>query len=431
MELFAERRRRLLERIDGVAVIPAAPVALRNNDVEHDYRADSDLVYFTGFEEPDAVLVLSTVHPDHQAVMFVRPRDAEREVWDGARVGVEGAVEACGVDAAYPIDELERRLPGYFAGASQLTFELGKWPLIDPLVLDAIKEARGKGRTPTLWPQTIHHPESVWHEQRLIKDAAELEVLRRAVAITAEAHAAVMAKAEPGIWEYQIEAELSAVFRRNGSPRCAYATIVGSGTNATVLHYHANKRKVLPGELVLVDAGCELDYIAADVTRTFPVGGSFSSPQRKVYEVVLDAQEAAIEETRPGSTIEQIHERCLARLVAGMVRLGLLEGEVDELIAKDAHRRYYMHRTSHWLGMDVHDVGAYFVGGEPRKLAPGMVLTIEPGIYVAADDEQAPAELRGIGVRIEDDILVTADGAEVLSAAIPKTVAEVERACRG
>ncbi|MBW2458152.1 MAG: aminopeptidase P N-terminal domain-containing protein [Deltaproteobacteria bacterium] len=431
MELFAARRRRLLERIDGVAVLAATPVALRNNDVEHDYRADSDLVYFTGFEEPDAVLVLSTTHPEHQAVMFVRPRDAERELWDGARVGVDGVVEAYGVDAAYPIGELKKRLPGYFTGASQLYFELGKQPPLDDTVLAAIKEARGKGRAPTLWPQTIHHPELVWHELRVTKDDEEITSLRRAIDITAEAHAAVMAKATPGIWEYQIEAELSAVFRRNGSPRCAYATIVGSGANATVLHYHANDRQVQPGELVLVDAGCELNYSAADVTRTFPVDGTFSTPQRKIYEVVLDAQLAAIDEARPGSTIERIHEQCLHRLVDGMVSLGLLEGERDELIASEAHRRYYMHRTSHWLGMDVHDVGAYFVGGESRKLGPGMVLTIEPGIYVAADDEQAPAELRGIGVRIEDDMLVTTDGAEVLSAAIPKTIAEVERACRG
>jgi len=431
MDRFVERRRRLLERIDGVAIIAAAPVALRNNDVEYDYRPDSDLVYFTGFEEPESVLVLSTVHAEHRAVLFVRDRDAERELWDGVRVGVEGVVEACGVDAAYAIGELAERLPTYLSGASRLYYELGKCTDLDPVVLAAIREARGKGRAPTLWPQSILHPEPYWHEQRLVKDEAEIAALRRAIAITAEAHEAVMAQAEPGIWEYQIEAELGAVFRRHGSPRVAYASIVGSGPNATVLHYHANDRQVQTGELVLVDAGCELDYIAADVTRTFPVDGTYSDPQRRVYEVVLAAQLAAIEETRPGATIESIHARCLDHLVDGMKDLGLLEGEREAIIQSEAYRRYYMHRTSHWLGMDVHDVGAYFVAGEPRKLAPGMVLTIEPGIYVAADDEKAPAELRGIGVRIEDDILVTAKGAEVLSAAIPKTIDEVEQACRG
>ncbi len=431
MELFAERRRRLLEQIDGVAVIAAAPVVFRNNDVEHDYRQDSDLVYFTGFEEPDSVLVLSSVHPEHQAVMFVRPPDAERELWNGARAGIEGVKERCALDAAFPIDELARRLPGYFSGADHLYYELGKQPRLDVMVLEAIGQARGKGRSPTRWPRAIHHPEPLWHDMRVVKSDQEIASLRRAVAITGEAHERAMAQAAPGMWEYQIEAELSAVFRRNGSPRPAYATIVGSGANATVLHYHANDRQVQAGDLLLVDAGCEMDYCAADVTRTFPVDGTFSDSQRAIYEVVLDAQLAAIAEAKPGTTIEAIHQACLSRLVDGMVSLQLLEGSRDEAIESEAYRRYYMHRTSHWLGMDVHDVGAYFVDGKPRQLEPGMVLTIEPGLYVAAGDEQAPAELRGVGLRIEDDILITAAGAEVLSAAIPKTIDEVERACRG
>jgi Xaa-Pro aminopeptidase len=431
MELFAERRRRLVEQIDGVAVIAAAPVALRNNDVEHDYRQDSDLYYFTGFEEPDSVLVLSSVHPEHRAVMFVRPLDAERELWNGARAGIEGAKERCGLDAAYPIEELAERLPGYFCGADHLYYEIGKQPRLDATVLEAVGQARGKGRTPTRWPQAIHHPEPLWHEMRMVKDDHEIAGLRRAIEITGQAHARAMAQAEPGVWEYQIEAELGAVFRRHGSPRCAYATIVGSGPNATVLHYHANDRQVQPGELVLVDAGCELDYCAADVTRTFPVDGRFSDAQRKLYEVVLDAQLAAIAEAKPGTTIEAIHQQCLNRLVEGMMSLGLLEGSRDEIIETETYRRYFMHRSSHWLGMDVHDVGAYFVGGKAKELGPGMVLTIEPGLYVAAGDERAPAELRGVGIRIEDDILITADGVEVLSAAIPKTIDEVERACQG
>jgi len=430
MELFAKRRQRVLEEIDGVAIIPSAPVTLRNNDVEHEYRQDSDLFYLTGFDEPRSVLVLSTVHPEHRSVLFVRPRDREREVWDGARAGVEGAKERCGVDATFPIGELDKRLGDYVAGASTLYYELGRQPEFDRRVLDAISGARGRGRNPKPWPTRIQHPETIWHEMRLIKDEAELDRMRRALAITGEAHLAAMRAAAPGKHEYEIEALFREIFRRNGSERVAYAPIVGAGPNATVLHYRANNRRMEEGELLLIDAGCEYDYYASDVTRTFPVSGTFSEPQRKIYEAVLAAQEAAIAATKPGETVESLHRVTLEALVEGMVSVGLLAGTVSELIETEAYRRYYMHRTSHWIGMDVHDVGAYFVGGKPRPLAPGMVLTIEPGIYVSADDDEAPEHFRGIGVRIEDDVLVTEGGQEVLSASIPKAVDDVERACR-
>jgi Xaa-Pro aminopeptidase len=431
MDVFAGRRRRVLEAIDGVAIIPSAPVAIRNNDVEHEYRQDSDLYYLTGFDEPEAVLLLSTAHPDHRAVMFVRARDPEREVWDGARAGVDGAKQRCAIDAAYPIAELGTKLHEYLAGAKNLYYELGKKKSLDDRVLGAVTQARARGRTPKAWPTTIVHPEKIWHEMRLFKDDEELGHMRRAAAITAEAHVGAMARAAPGRHEYEIEALLREVFRRNGSDRPAYTPIVGSGPNATVLHYHANSRKLEDGDLLLVDAGCEYGYYAADVTRTFPVGDHFTEPQRRVYEVVLEAQLAAIEEAKPGATIESVHEVSLRRLVEGMVRIGLLTGDVDELIREEKYKRYFMHRTSHWLGMDVHDVGAYFIDGKPRPFAAGMVLTVEPGIYVTADDNQAPAEYRGIGVRIEDDVLITAAGREVLSDAVPKSVKDVERACRG
>ena len=431
MELFAKRRQRVLDAIDGVAVVPSAPVTLRNNDVEHEYRQASDLFYLTGFDEPEAVLLLSTVHPEHRSVLFVRPRDREREVWDGARAGVEGAKERCGVDATFPIAELKDRLGDYVAGASNLYYELGHQPDFDRLVLDAIGKARGRGRNPKPWPTTIQHPETVWHEMRLLKDDDELDQMRRAVAITGEAHLAAMRAAAPGKHEYEIEALFREIFRRNGSERAAYAPIIGAGPNATVLHYRANNRRMEDGELLLIDAGCEYGYYAADVTRTFPVNGKFSEPQRKIYEAVLAAQDAAIEATKPGATVESIHRVTIEALTEGMVSVGLLSGEVSELLETEAFRRYYMHRTSHWLGMDVHDVGAYFVDGKPRPLAPGMVLTIEPGIYVSADDDEAPEEYRGIGVRIEDDVLVTDGGHEILSASIPKAVDDVERACRG
>ncbi len=434
MDVFAKRRKRVLESIDGVAIIPSAPVTIRNNDVEHEYRQDSDLFWLTGFDEPDSVLILSTVHPEHREVLFVRPRDPEREVWDGARAGVEGAKERCGVDAAFPIAELRNKLSDYCAGANELYYELGKRRRLDERILAAITSARGRGRNPKPWPKRISHPELVWHEMRLIKDEHELHCMRTAQDISREAHVLAMARARPGMYEYEIEALFREVFRRRGAGRPAYAPIVGSGPNATVLHYHANNRRMEPGDLLLIDAGCEYDYYACDVTRTFPVDGTFSDPQRRVYQVVLDAQLAAIEATAPGATIEDLHRITLTQLVEGMRDIGLLTAEdgasTDEIISKETYRRYFMHRTSHWLGMDVHDVGAYFVDGKARPMQPGMVLTIEPGIYVARDDQKAPEEYRGIGVRIEDDILVTESGYENLSAAIPKTVADVEQACR-
>lgn len=431
MELFATRRNRVLETIDGVAVIPAAPVTIRNNDVEHEYRQDSDFFYLTGFDEPESVLILSTAHAEHRSVLFVRPRDPEREVWDGARAGVDLAKERCGVDATFSIKELPKQLGAYITGAKNLYYELGKRPDLDPRILASITAARGRGRNTKPWPTSIHHPEPLWHEMRLKKDDAEITAMRRASSITAEAHARAMRMAEPGRYEYEVEAVMREVFRRHGSERPAYTPIIGSGPNATVLHYHANNRRLEDGDLLLIDAGCEYDYYAADVTRTFPVNGRFTEPQRRVYQAVLDAQNAALDVCKPGSSIEKIHEVTLHALVDGMVDIGLLSGTRDENIESEKYRRFFMHRTSHWLGMDVHDVGAYFVDGSARPLEAGMVLTVEPGIYVGTEDDEAPAEYRGIGVRIEDDVLITADGNENLSAAIPKTVDDVERACRG
>jgi Xaa-Pro aminopeptidase len=389
------------------------------------------MYYLTGFDEPESVLVLSKVHAEHRAVMFVRPRDKERELWDGERAGVEGAKERCGVDATFSIAELRQKLPEYLTGADQLVYEVGKWPELDRLVTASITQARARGRTPKPWPRTFVHPERVWHEHRLQKDGVELEAMRKAAAISVEAHVAAMRAAGPGKNEYEIDAVIRDVFRRNGSLRAAYPPIVGSGTNATVLHYRANNRRMEAGELLLVDAGCEYAYYASDITRTFPVGGTFNERQRRIYRAVLDAQLAAIELAQPGSTIERIHRASLEQLCRGLVDIGLLSGSVEEALEKESYKRFCPHRTSHWLGMDVHDVGSYFERGEPRPLAAGMVLTIEPGIYVSAGDEEAPPEYRGIGVRIEDDVLITESGHDILTSAAPKAIDQVERACRG
>lgn len=430
MQPFAERRRRALGRIQGAAIFPSAPVTIRNSDVEHEYRQDSDLYYLTGFTEPDSVLVLSSVHPKHKCVLFVQPRDRDREEWDGARAGVEGAVSAFGADVAYPIGELNQRLPELISNTPRLYYRLGRDRSFDDRVLSAINRVRGRGRTADSWPTEIVDPSTVIHEMRAKKSDDEIATMRRAAEITRDAHLGAMHLAAPGKVEYELEALIREVFRRNGAERTAYLPIVGSGRNATVLHYRANKRRLEDGDLVLVDAGCEYEYYASDVTRTFPVSGTFSRAQRRIYDIVLDAQAAAIDAVKPGSTLELIHDAALRVIVSGLVGAGLLRGGVDKLIADLAYRRYFMHRTSHWLGMDVHDVGPYFMGGKPRGLEPGMVLTVEPGIYIRADDDKAPPEYRGIGVRIEDDLLVTATGRRELTSDIPKAALDVERACR-
>jgi len=432
MNVFAERRRSLLERLEGVLVLPAAPEVIRNNNVHHEYRQDSDFYYLTGFHEPDAVLVLSPKHPEHKTVLFVRKRDPEVEKYDGPRVGVEGAKAEFGADAAYELDALDTEFVSLLEGYRRLYYRLGQRRAMDERVIAAIGNIRRIGlRTKKTWPTEIVEPGDVLHEMRARKSEVELASMRRAAAITREAHLGAMRLAAPGRYEYEIEALIREVFRKNGAERLAYSPIVGSGPNATVLHYHTNRRKLTEGDLLLIDAGCEYDYYASDVTRTFPVGGTFSDLQRRLYEIVLGAQVEAIESVKPGTTIDAIHEVTVRSLVKGMLAEGLLSGDASEIIEKETYKRIYLHRTSHWLGMDVHDVGHYYRDGQARPLEPGMVLTIEPGLYILPDDEQSPKEYRGIGIRIEDDILVTETGYENLTASIPKTADEVERACRG
>ncbi len=411
-------------------LLPSAPPAIRNNDVEHDYRQDSDLFYLTGFEEPHALLLLTTAHEEVRSVLFMQSRDETREVWDGARLGVERACEVLGVDAAHPIDTLAEKLPEYLAGVERLFVSLGRQRTLDETVFRAVAAVRKKERTGVKGPREYVEPGSILHPLRLVKGAEELATMRRAADITREAHLAAMGAALPGRYEYEVEAEIQRVFRTRGSARPAYGSIVGSGPNATVLHYRKNDRRMADGDLLLVDAGCELDYYASDVTRTYPVSGTFSGPQRDLYEVVLEAQRVACEAVEPGATVDSVHKAALGVIVDGLRSLGLVAGTNEQILEEELYKPFYMHRTSHWLGMDVHDVGGYFHGSGPRTFEPGYVLTVEPGLYVSPSAE-VDERFKGIGIRIEDDVLVTGEGHENLTAEIPKNTQDLEALLAG
>ena len=369
-EACRRRREAAIQAIHpGVLLVAAAKVTLRNNDVEHDYRQDSDFYYLTGLDEPESVLVLSSTSQTH-SVLFVRPSDVAREVWEGERLGVERAAQTIGVDMALSIADLKERLPGLLEGHERIYYRLGRSRDIDDTVLAALDSLRSRARHGVRWPTAIVDPTVVLHEMRLIKSDLERDIMRRAADLTCEGHLRAMRAARCGCYEYELEAALTEAFLRGGARRHAYPPIVGSGPNATILHYRANNRKTETGDLVLIDAGCEYSYYAADVTRTFPVGGRFTGPQRAIYQVVLRAERAAIEAARPGATLETVHQTSVRVLAEGMIDLGLLEGDVDRALEEKSYSRYFMHRTSHWLGMDVHDVGLYQVGGQPRPLLP-------------------------------------------------------------
>ncbi|HEY1557418.1 MAG TPA: aminopeptidase P N-terminal domain-containing protein [Kofleriaceae bacterium] len=429
---FAARREAFSRALGprAVAIVRSLPERLRNGDSYHRFRQHSDVYYLTGFVEPETTLVVRPGAETERVVMFVRPRDPEHEVWDGKRAGLEGAQHLYGADVAYPAAELEKRLPELLANADELHYALGLDAQMDGVVgraIAALRRTERRGKRP---PRAVVDPRVVLHELRLRKRPEELAALRAAAAITVEAHAAAMHAGRPGAGEHEVEAVVDYTFRRRGGGGPGYATIVGAGANATILHYTENRGAIRDGELVLVDAGCEFEHYTADVTRTWPANGRFSPAQRRVYEIVLDAQLGAIARARPGATVEQLHQHCVRRLTAGMIELGLLAGTVDERVADQAYRRFFMHGTSHWLGLDVHDAGAYQPDGKPRPLEPDMVITVEPGLYIAADADGVPDELRGIGVRIEDDLAITAGEPDVLTAACPKRIDDVEAACR-
>jgi len=439
MTNYAARRARLAAQMQpgAVAVLPTAPEVARNSDTDYPYRHDSYFYYLTGFTEPESVLVLIAARSDvpapARAILFCREKHPEREIWDGYRHGPEAARSAFGFDEAYPIDELDARLPGLLEDAPALYYALAANAALDARVQGWMKSVRAKARSGIAAPAAFHDLLPLLDEMRLFKDADEQALMLRAGVISGQAHARAMRAARPGVFEYELEAELLYEFRRNGAQFPAYTPIVASGANACVLHYSANNRRTRDGDLVLIDAGCELDGYASDITRTFPVNGRFSGPQRSLYELVLAAQEAALAAVAPGRPYSAIHDAALRVLVEGMLDLGLVErgryGSVEDAIEARAHVPFYMHGTGHWLGMDVHDVGAYrdlAQAGKPsRPLVPGMTLTVEPGIYVRPG-AGVPEQFWNIGIRIEDDVVITDNGYRILTHAAPKSVADIE-----
>ncbi len=422
--IHTDRRARLAATLgDGIAIVATAPEVPRNRDTHYPYRHDSYFYWLTGFAEPEAVVVVVGGEKP-EAILFCRDKDETREIWDGFRYGPAAAQEQFGFDAAYSINELDARLPDLMGNRARLAYAVGQDPAWDARVIGWLNAVRAKTRQGIIAPGEIIDVRHALDEMRLIKDAHELALMRRAADISSGAHRAAMRATRPGRHEYEIEAELLCAFRSGGAEAPAYTPIVASGANACVLHYVFNNQPLRDGDLLLIDAAAEFGSYAADITRTFPVNGRFSAAQRDVYELVLAAQAAAIGEVRPGSHWNAPHEAAVRVLTQGMVDLGLLHGEVDGLIESKAYDRFYMHRTGHWLGLDVHDAGEYKVKGEWRPLAPGMTLTVEPGLYIRPADD-VPAALWNIGIRIEDDVAVTGSGCEVLTSP-PKTVAEIE-----
>ncbi|MEA5572735.1 aminopeptidase P N-terminal domain-containing protein [Calothrix sp. UHCC 0171] len=432
---YQQRRSQLMAKIgNGTAIFRSAPMAVMHNDVEYNYRQDSDFFYLTGFNEAQAVAVLAPHHPEHQFILFVQPKDREQEVWSGYRCGVEAAKEIYGADAAYPISELDEKLPQYLEKADRIYYHLGRDRNFNDKVLRHWQmlmrtyPKRGTG------PIAIEDTAPVLHGLRLIKSEMELGLMRKAADIAVEAHNHAMEFTQPGHYEYEVQAEIEHIFRLRGAMGVAYPSIVASGKNACVLHYIENNRQMQDGELLLIDAGCAYGYYNSDITRTFPVSGKFTPEQKILYEIVLEAQKKAIAQVQPGNPYNLAHDVAVRTLTEGLVEIGLLKGEIDQLIEEEKYKAFYMHRTGHWLGLDVHDVGVYQYGDDkPQILQAGQVLTVEPGLYIVPDTQPAEGQPEiderwvGIGIRIEDDVLVTSTGHDILTAGVPKEVREVER----
>ena len=423
-----KRRKELMARMEpnSIALLAAAPGRVRNSDSEYPYRQNSDFFYLTGFAEKDALLALLPGREQGEVVLFCREKDKLKELWEGKLLGPDAAREELGVDDAYPVGHIDEILPGLMEGRDRVYYAMGKDDKFDDQVMEWVKLIRGKAGLGAQPPGGFLVLDHLLHELRLIKSAEEIRLMERAAKISAEGHKRAMARCKPGIMEYALEAELLYAFTRNGSRAPAYSSIVGAGDNACILHYDANNAEVRDGDLVLIDAGCEFDHYASDITRTFPANGKFSPEQKVVYEIVLKAQLAAIDAVKPGAAWDEPHNTSVKVITRGLIKLGLLQGKPAQLIKNEAYKDFYMHRVGHWIGMDVHDVGGYKIDDTWRLLEPGMVTTIEPGIYIAPDNTRVAKKWRGIGVRIEDDVLVTGTGHRILSTGIPKTVQEIE-----
>lgn len=428
MQVYRERRNRLLDQLThGIAVIATAPMRPRNRDSYYPYRFDSYFYYLTGFEEPEAVLVVVAENQQGNAeqILFCRDKNLEREIWDGFRYGPDAACERFKFDSTYPISRLDEMMPKLLANQSTVYTMIGQDPAWDAQITGWVNRVREQTRSGITAPDTLADVRKILDEMRLFKDEYELTLIRQAAKIAVDAHRRAMKHANPGLFEYEIEAELIHEFRRQGALAPAYTPIVAGGANTCVLHYIENNMRLQSGDLLLIDAGCEYGGYASDITRTFPINGRFTAVQRDLYQLVLSAQDAAIEAVQPGHTWDDPHQAALTVLVQGFIDLGLCQGSVEGIIESEDYKRFYMHRTGHWLGLDVHDAGEYKQAGAWRELKPGMLLTVEPGCYIRPADN-IPNHFWNNGIRIEDDVLITTEGHEVLTAAAPKTIVEIE-----
>ena len=425
---FAKRRNQLMQKIgpNGVVILASSPIAIRNNDCLFSYRQHSDFYYLTGFEEPESVAIFAPKRKGGQFILFNRVKDRDKEIWEGIRAGQKGACKQFGADESFPIDDLEKKLPEILEGREQIHYSLGINKDFDQILLKALNKVRARVRNGMQSPFAFVDVDPTLHEMRLIKSPAEQMMMCKAAEISADAHIRAMQTCVPGMNEYQLEAEITYEFQRNGARYAAYNTIVGSGANSCILHYTDNNKIIKNGDLVLIDAGCEYYNYASDITRTFPANGRFSAEQRAIYEIVLEAQIAGIKAVRPGAAYSLYHSATVKVITQGLLDLGLLKGSLQDLIEKQAYFKFYMHKSGHWLGLDVHDVGRYKIDKKWRMLQPGMVLTVEPGIYISADLPGVAKRWHNIGIRIEDDVLVTAKGNEVLSHKAPKKITEIE-----
>jgi Xaa-Pro aminopeptidase len=425
--IFEKRRRDLMQQMGGgLALIPTAPVRNRNRDVNFPFRPDSDFYYLTHFPEPEACAVLVPGRAHGEFILFCRERNPEKEIWDGRRAGLDGARELYGADDAFPIEDIDDILPGLLENREKVFCSMGRHPEFDAKLMEWVNEVRAKSRNGVSAPGEFVDLNHLLHEMRLFKRPEEIRLMKRAAKVSTQAHRRAMQTCRPGLMEYELEAELLYEFKKGGSQSPAYPPIVGGGANSCILHYTENNTELKAGDMLLIDAGAEIDGYAADITRSFPVSGKFSAEQRAVYEVVLAAQHAAIERVKSGSHWNEPHEAAVRILVDGLMQLKLLNGSADQLMETGAYKRFYMHRTGHWLGLDVHDVGDYKLHDTWRLLEPGMVLTVEPGLYIAAGDPAIPPGFWNTGIRIEDDVLVTRDGNEVLSRDAPKAIDDIE-----